>query len=512
MNGPGPRAFDPRALPLYLAFAILASIICVQINVHLGITPNTSVIGVLVAIAAGRTVLPMFRESQRQLLLQTATSAGGFAGANIGLVSFATLALLGLTHLFWPLFVGLLVGMVADIWLAYRLFGTRAFPAEAPWPDGEAVGRMIQAGDKGGRTARDLIEGIGVALFGRLLSLPMAGFGIAFIGNPIALAALALGLLVRGTGVVPYDFPASFLPHGMMIGAGLVQVLQTGWLFWQARTIASSKPASTPIPAPADLSTAEIAGHFLVLLGGGVLLMLAGGLWVYQAGAAHLALWVLFAGAAALVHTIVVGYCAMLSGWFPSFAVAIALMMVAALFRFPPELLALLAGYVLSTGPQFADLGYDLKSGWIVRGRGVDTALERFGRRQQVRLQQAGAIAGLVAAALAFQMYWDLGLVPPMSRVMMATISVTINPELTQQLVLGGIAGAVIQVLGTPRRALGIMFATGLLLDNVMYGWALAAGLALRRFLPPSATAIRAPGLIAGDGIGGFVSAMLRSI
>jgi uncharacterized oligopeptide transporter (OPT) family protein len=101
MNGPGPRAFDPRALPLYLAFAILASIICVQINVHLGITPNTSVIGVLVAIAAGRTVLPMFRESQRQLLLQTATSAGGFAGANIGLVSFATLALLGLTHLFW---------------------------------------------------------------------------------------------------------------------------------------------------------------------------------------------------------------------------------------------------------------------------------------------------------------------------------------------------------------------------------------------------------------------------
>ncbi len=515
MNQPGPRAFDRRDLPFHVAFAILAAIICAQINVHLGITPNTSVIGVLVAIAVGRTVVKRFRDPQRQLLLQTATSAGGFAGANIGLVSLATLALLGYHHLFWPLLVGLFVGMVADIWLGYRLFGSRAFPAEAPWPDGEAVGRLIQAGDAGGRTARHLVEGIVVAIIGRLASLPMAGFGIAFIGNPIALSALALGLLARNyAGLVHYDFATSYLPHGMMIGAGLVQVIQTGWLFWQSRA-----QRMGPIPdKPRDgadtlqLSMSELFLHFGVLLGGAVLLVGVGALWRFEPSLVTILLWVAFAGVAALLHTIIVGYCAMLSGWFPSFAVAIALMMLATIFGFPLELLCLLAGYVLSTGPQFADLGYDLKSGWIVRGRGKDSLLEQYGRSQQVRLQQLGAIAGLATAALIFQIYWDLGLVPPMSRVMAATISVTVNPDLTMQLIMGGMVGAIVQTVGTARHALGIMLATGLLLDNVTYGWALGAGLMLRRFLPPQAMAVRAPGLIAGDGIGGFAYAVFRML
>ncbi|HEY0876679.1 MAG TPA: hypothetical protein VGD94_24600 [Vicinamibacterales bacterium] len=510
-----PRAFDWRALPFYVLFAVLAAVICAQINVHLGITPNTSVIGVLVAIAVGRTLIPAFRDPQRQLLLETATSAGGFAGANIGLVSLATLALLGFNHLFWPLLVGLLAGMVADIWLGYRLFGSRAFPAEAPWPDGEAVGRMIQAGDTGGRTARDLVEGIAAALIGRLFLLPMAGFGIAFIGNATALSALAIGLLVRGySNVVQYDFASSYLPHGMMIGAGLVQVLQTGWLFWQTRErspAAGATPSEEAKGGPLQLSASEILLHLAVMLGGAVLLVGAGGLWKYEPSAMSLLGWVAFAGVAALVHTIIVGYCAMLSGWFPSFAVAIALMMVAALFGFPLELLALLAGYVLSTGPQFADLGYDLKSGWIVRGRGQDPRLEQYGRSQQVRLQQLGGIVGLATAAFAFEVYWSAGLVPPMSRVMAATISVTVNPELSMQLLIGGVVGAAVQMAGTARRALGIMLATGLLLDNVGYGWALAGGLVLRRFLPPQTMAVRAPGVIAGDGIGGFVSAILRA-
>jgi len=55
---------------------------------------------------------------------------------------------------------------------------------------------------------------------------------------------------------------------------------------------------------------------------------------------------------------------------------------------------------------------------------------------------------------------------------------------------------------------LGIMLATGLLLDNALYGYALAAALIVRAKTGTRPMAVRAPGLIAGDGIAGFVSAL----
>ncbi len=505
-----PRAFELRALPVYAALAALSAAICSQINVRLGITPNTAVVGALVAIAAGRSILPAFRSVERQVMVETATSAGGFAGANIGLVSFATLYLLGLPRLFWPLAIGLIVGMVADIWLGYRLFGSNAFPAEGPWPDGEAVGRVIQAGDEGGGLARELGQGIGAALIGRLMNLPMAGFGLAFIGSPIALAALAIGLLARHYAwIAHYDFGPSYIQHGMMIGAGIVQVIQTAFLFWRTR---GEHGAHADEPTEiARLSAGDVMTHAAVFVAGALLLLAAGRLWRFEPSVPKLLLWVTYAGVAALVHTTVVGYCAMLSGWFPSFALSVALILLAGLFGMPTELLAVLAGYVLSTGPQFADLGYDLKSGWIVRGRGDDAARERQGRRQQAWLQEIGAVVGLATAAIAFHVYWDLQLVPPMSRVLAATIDVTVVPAIRSQIVMGALAGMLVQGIGGPKRALGIMLATGLLLDNAAYGFALTAGLVVRRFVPQSMMAIRAPGLIAGDGLGGFAAAMFRS-
>lgn len=533
---PVPRAFEWPAILVYVGFAALAAAICAQINVHLGITPNTAVVGVLVAIAAGRSVLPAFRAPERQVMVETATSAGGFAGANIALVSLATLYLVGLERLVWPLLVGITTGMVADIWLGYRLFGSRAFPADGPWPDGEAVGRIIQAGDLGGALARQLLQGVGAGAVARLFGVPAAGVGIAFIGNPVALAALAVGLLARRYGpAFGYDFAHSSLPHGLMIGAGLVQVTQTAWVVWRARAtshplaapdLSGSKapdkasgnvprlPPDAPLPRVAppnrSLRPQELSVHLAAFLAGALTLAwlghLSGGMT-----ARHLALWVGFAAAAAFVHTIIVGYCAMLSGWFPSFAVAIALILVAALLRFPLDALALLAGYVLSTGPQFADLGYDLKSGWIIRGRGTDRPRERAGRRQQALLQELGAVVGLATAALAFGVYWRAGLVPPMSRALAATLTLGASPSLPLELALGGIAGAVAQIAGGPQRAIGILLATGLLLDNVVYGYALAGALAARAWVGTAAMQVRAPGLIAGDGLAGFGEAIVQA-
>jgi uncharacterized oligopeptide transporter (OPT) family protein len=524
---PVPRAFEWPALAFYIAFAALSAAICAQINVRLGVTPNTAIVGVLVAIAAGRSFLRQFRSLDRQVMVETATSAGGFAGANIALISVAALYLLGLARLLLPLLFGISAGMVIDIWLAYRLFGTRAFPAGGPWPDGEAIGRVIQAGDEGGRLARELLQGVGVGIVARLWALPAAGVGIAFIGNPVALTALAVGLLARAHGPsLGFDVAASYAAHGVMIGAGLVQVCQTAWVVWPSTGPAKSLRRARPQPdrtqalprnagqddGGASLGARELTVHLGAFVLGAIALSLLSGLWSGALTPARLVLWVTFAGTAAFVHTIIVGYCAMLSGWFPSFAVAIALILLAALLRFPVEALAMLAGYVLSTGPQFADLGYDLKSGWIIRGRGADAAREAAGRREQALLQEVCALVGIVAATLVFGAYWRAGLVPPMSRVVAATVALASTPALPAQLALGGVVGAIAQASGGPRRAVGILLATGLLLDNATYGYALIAALLARAWLGTSRMSIRAPGLIAGDGLAGFGEAIVRAL
>jgi uncharacterized oligopeptide transporter (OPT) family protein len=512
-----PGAFERPAIFFYLAFAALSAAICSQINVQLGVTPNTAVVGVLIAIAAGRSGFHAFRSPERQVMVETATSAGGFAGANIALVSLATLYLLGLERLWLPLVVGISLGMAIDIWLAYRLFGTRAFPADGAWPDGEAVGRLIQAGDEGGQMARQLLQGVVAGAAGRLVSLPGAGIGIAFIGNPVALAALAVGLLARAHGTaLGYDFGTSYFPHGLMIGAGLVQVGQTAWVVWTARAerTGSRQPGRGTGGDGSEaggLAPRELGVHLVAFIGGALVLAALARLWPGSMSGGQLLLWIGFAAAAAFLHTIIVGYCAMLSGWFPSFAVAIALILVAALLRFPAPALAMLAGYVMSTGPQFADLGYDLKSGWIIRGRGADPARESAGRRQQVLLQEIGALVGIVTAALAIGAYWRAGLVPPMSRVVAATIGLTMTPGLPAQLAVGAAFGIVAQLVGGPRRAVGLLLSTGLLLDNPVYGYALLAALLVRARIGTAPMTTRAPGLIAGDGLAGFAEAIFRA-
>lgn len=510
MKPPPPRALEPRSLLFYLLFAAGSAAICTQINVRVGITPNTSIIGVVFALIASRTILRQFRSPERQVMLETTTSAGGFAGANIGLISLAALYLLDLQALVPPLLVGVTLGMVLDIWLASRLFGSSAFPADAPWPDGEAIGRVIQVGDQGGEMGRHLLQGIGAGILGRLLALPMAGVGIAFIGNPYALTALGIGLVVRPfTPTVGWDLTESYVPHGIMIGAGLVQIAQTAFVFRRSTTRAPAQPG-TPSGAPQAIGMGHLIAHLGAFTLGAAVVAALAGFWGAALPTDQIVVWILFAGAAAVVHTLIVGYCAMLSGWFPSFAVAIALILLAAILRFPVEALALLAGYVLATGPLFADLGYDLKAGWIVRGRGADDARERDGRRQQVWLQQIGGLVGIATAALVVGTYWRLDLIPPMSRVVAATVDLAVTPSLSTDLAIGAAVGGLIQAAGGAGRALGVLLATGLLLDSVLYGWALLAALAVRARIGTAAMAVRAPGLIAGDGLAGFVGAVSR--
>src|SRR5690349_19679740 len=86
--------------------------------------------------------------------------------------------------------------------------------------------------------------------------------------------------------------------------------------------------------------------------------------------------FVVYAAFAAFVHELIVGISAMHAGWFPAFAVALITLIIGILLGFPPVALALLVGFSASTGPAFADMGYDLRAGYLLRGEGTNPAFE----------------------------------------------------------------------------------------------------------------------------------------
>ena len=79
------------------------------------------------------------------------------------------------------------------------------------------------------------------------------------------------------------------------------------------------------------------------------------------------------------------------------------------------------------------------------------------------------------------------------------------------QLLLWAVPGALLQLLGGPKRQLGVLFATGMLILFPMAGWAVLAGVAARlvygRLRGPVAQGemeVFAGGVIAGDALTGF--------
>jgi uncharacterized oligopeptide transporter (OPT) family protein len=181
------------------------------------------------------------------------------------------------------------------------------------------------------------------------------------------------------------------------------------------------------------------------------------------------------------------------------------------LLGFPPVPLALLAGFTAATGPAFADMGYDLKTGWILRGSGADPEFERSGMRQQLF---AGLLGFVVAGAFVlavYRGYFTADLLPPVDRVFAATIAAGTSPELAHALLLWAVPGALVQALGGSSRQMGILLATGLLIVNPVAGWTAAASLVVRGLLvrrwgkdAESPMYIAAGGFIAGSALAGF--------
>src|SRR6266699_6824319 len=171
-----PSTFSPATLVLLVVLAIFGAIIGIQLILQLGVTPNTSIIGALVAMILARVPLTLFaryRSVHVQNLAQSNISAATFGAANSLLLPIGVPFLLGRDDLILPMLIGAALAMLLDAYLLYRMFDTRVFPATGTWPPGVAAAEAIKAGDEGGRKAALLGAGILVGVFGSWLKIPM---------------------------------------------------------------------------------------------------------------------------------------------------------------------------------------------------------------------------------------------------------------------------------------------------------------------------------------------------
>lgn len=519
-----PKAFEPSVLIANIVLAVLGSVIGMQIITTLGVTPNTALIGVLVAIALSRLPGPLFakyRSIHRQNLLQSNISCSTFAAANSLLLPIGIPFLFGMPEMILPMLIGAAMGMLIDTAMLYWLFDSRIFPGEDAWPPGVAAAEAIQAGDEGGKRARLLIYGSVIGLIGSFFKIPMSALGTAFIGNVWALTMLGIGFLLRGYSTLLFgiDINKLYIPHGMMIGAGLIAGLQiVALLFKRQKQQEQNKASSVPENAytRTDDDVRRGLGKGLVLYIAAALgLALMSGLYTAMP-AVQLAEWVIFAAFSCILAEFVVGLSAMHAGWFPAFATSLIFLVIGIMLGFPPVALAFLVGFVASGGPAFADAGYDLKAGWLLR-RG-DAQYELAGRRQQIWAAVTGSIVALIMVAAISHVYFSQNLVPPVDRVFVATIKAGVDPSIISNLLFWAVPGALIQFVGGSKRQMGIMLSTGLLILNVNAGYAVLAGILIRVVLrklkgPQIDTpmTILAAGFIAGDAIYSFVDSAFRA-
>jgi uncharacterized oligopeptide transporter (OPT) family protein len=518
--GDHPSAFAPLTFVLLAVLSVLGAVIGIQLLTSLGVTPNTSIIGALAAMIVARVPLKLFsgyRSIHVQNLAQSAISASTFGAANSLLLPIGIPYLFGRHDLILPMFAGVALAMLLDAFLLYRLFDTRVFPASGAWPPGVAAAEAIKAGDQRGRHARLLGVGIALGMAGSWLAIPMSAFGTAFIGNIWALGMFGAGLLTRGYSMplLGTDIGQAFIPHGVMIGAGLVALIQVAMLVRDRR---ATSPFAQHEP---DRDGAALRKSFrfgvLAYVGIASMLAFAGGLYA-QMSIGMLLLFILYAAVAAFVHELIVGIAAMHSGWFPAFAVALITLLIGMMIGFPPVALALLCGFTAATGPAFADMGYDLKAGYLLRGNGANPALELSGRKQQLYAAMLAFVIAIPVVYLTYGNYFRAGLVPPVDKVYVATIKAGVTSGIAMPLLLWAIPGALLQWIGGPKRQMGVLLATGLLITNPIAGWAVLTGIALRLlFERLGGTASRenmevfAAGVIAGDAVFSFVHSLVSA-
>lgn len=520
-----PKVHPKMGEPITFIFGIIVAILGVMIGCELitrvGITPNTSVIGAVIALLVARipiTFIKKFRDVHRQNLLQTTISAATFIGGNCILLPIGILWLFGKIELVPVMFLGAVIGALISMTIVYKVFDTPAFPADGIWPPGVATAETIIAGDVGGKRALNLVYGAIAGGVGRYFGIPMDIFGVCWIGNIWALTMFATGLLIRGYSKTLFgqDIMGIYLPHGLMMGAGLVALYQIIKIMAQKRN-AEGKEKLTYSRNARDLKTGFGAGFVFYLLGA-IIIALLGGLYI-KMPTGQLIGFLFFTGFATISAATIVGLAAMHAGWFPGFATALIFLVLGIILGFPPLALCFMVGYIASIGGAYADMGYDLKAGWILRGKGANPAFEMEGRKQQYWAELLGLIVAAVFVLTFYRGYFTSELFPPVSRVFVTTINAGTTAGIAKWLLIWAIPGAIIQFIGGPKKQLGILLATGLLINYPIAGWTAVVALITRAILLKkygkgieNPMYILAGGFIAGSAIVSFGTGTIKAL
>lgn len=527
-----PKLYEPVVLAMGLALALFGAIIGMELICRVGINPNTSIIGALIAIAFS-TIPVQFarrmRNPHRVNLMQTVISGATFQAGNVFLLTIAVPYLLGLTGgtYFYGVMLGVLIAGVIDILLAYWIFDSPFYPARNPWPPGIATAEAIKAALSRGKRALLLLYGM---IFGGALTYlgyPGDVVGITLITQIVAITSFGIGLILRAYGptLVGIDFYKIYAPQGIMAGAGIAALIQFLLLYFRVRRKHSTGGASgTSVSAPPTLVSASdalrrlfmalvlfIAGALVAGLISGVSGMMSPAMFV---------LWVVYIGFQAWFTTLICALSGMYAGWFPAFATALASLVISLLFGWPPLAAGIGVAYVAATGPGMADLSYDLKTGWILRGEGKDPNFERIGRRWQFYAKILSLAVSLTLVAIFYNAYFvGLNLYPPAAKTLAATAKAAADPELARWLLTWAPIGFILQLVGGPERQIGILLATGLMISNPPAGIAVLVTVAARLALTKALGAERlrdvfyvgGAGAVGGSAIVSFIVYTLRA-
>ena len=499
-----PKAWDPLVLLLCIPLGLGGAIIGMELIVRTGVTANTSIIGALFAILFSRIPIGIFkkyRSVHRQNLLQTSISAATFSAANCMILPIGIPVIMGRPDLMFPMLVGVTLATVIDSTIMYKCFGSEMFPAEGSWPPGVAAADAILAVIEKGKKAVLLLVGIALGVFGKIGGIPMDLLGVSWFGDFGAMAALAAGSIVIGIaktngfgftlfghtftllsnlfgeGYVFADhLSLQYSAHGVMIGAGIVSLIQCGISLFKKN---KEKKATTVKTDVSDSQMKKTLGFgYIAYFICALMIAIVGGI-MSQMNVLQFIIWLIFAALAAEASELIVGVSAMYSGWFPGFATALIFLIIGMLMGFPALPLGLLVGFTAATGPCFSDMAYDLKCGYILRGYGANPELEKEGRKQQYYAELMGFGLAFIIVAIFANRYFGQGTFVAVSQTFVTTIEAGASPEIAKWLLIWAIPGALIQLFGG-RHQLGILFATGLLVGNILNGITIIIGLIIR--------------------------------
>ena len=467
-----PKAYAPHILILNIVMSVLGAIIGLELIVRTGVAPNTSIVGALFAIIISRIPIAILKKYQSihcQNLIQTSISGATFSAANCFLLPIGVPVIMGRMDLMYPMLIGSFLATIIDATILYKTFDSEMFPAEGAWPPGVASAESILAVVQKGKKALLLLAGMGIGIGGKMIGIPTDLLGVSWFGDFVAMAALGVGSLVIGiiktNGFIIDIFGTSlpvitdlfgegadlmarpifqYMPHGIMIGAGLISLIQCGRMLLKKSD--GNSAAGKFSSSMANMKKA-LGGGYVAYLIVAVLLAVITGIWS-DMSMFQLIIWVIFSAFAAIASELIVGISAMYSGWFPGFATALIFLIVGMLIGFPAIPLGILVAYTSATGPAFSDMAYDLKCGYILRGCGQDQELELEGRKQQYYSEMIGFVVAFVLVAIMAGKYFDQGLFAPVDATFAATIEAGAGAGVAKWLVIWAIPGAIIQLLG----------------------------------------------------------------